>query len=266
MFKADFVCVLQDTNGKPLRELNVKGDSKLTRSCRVALPIDSEYAFRFKNMSSGRRKINIAIDGSDIGTWILSEGSKKFPTDDIIERYQHIAKKFKAVSINHPDISDPTSTSNGNITVSVWDELPPPQPLSIIKTGGGIRTKNLYGGVLRGANATSYSSRARGSSADMTMSETSCFSAQSGPLLGANSMSHSLTEPVGTVEGSNSNQVFGTTHWYGEKGLPLTFMFTLVGISTSAKSEVGTQFCTECGVELADDSRFCHACGTKVKR
>ena len=100
-------------DGYPIKESGSYSDK------RIALPFDSEYKIRLKNKNDKSCTARVFIDDkqvSKLGDFIIqSNGTidlERF-VDSSLER----GKKFKFVSLDHPDVDDPTSSENGIIKV-----------------------------------------------------------------------------------------------------------------------------------------------------
>jgi len=112
------VSVLID--GKPIKESREKD----RRICRI--PFGSEYKIRLKNNHPVRAMVTISIDGVDV----VMHGDKLilFPYQTLdVERFvENLSegKKFRFVSVNSHEVSDPTSSENGLIEVNFWKEVP----------------------------------------------------------------------------------------------------------------------------------------------
>lgn len=241
-----FVVSLRDARTKkPYREFEHHRDGNDSRA-RLTVPFDSEYEFQFKSMDGWRRRLEITIDGTPIGTGALVvPGFGVCP----LERFLDSDKRFKFVPLSNDGVADPSSNENGIIVVKAWRER---QPIKTVFTASCLRsagdtTRHVYhsGASLSGDGA----------------SVMGWGSADSGGTIGAANLSASNAMAGATVEGGKSDQHIGTTDWLGDEDLvPMTFTFKLVG----APAEPKTGFCTECGGKLRKADKFCSSCGTKV--
>lgn len=111
------VVICQRDNKKPFREFNVNS-SLHSRGSDVYVPFDTEYSFLIRNNDHRRVKVEITIDGMDIGGGIVIEAN----SSHYIERFVSVQSRFKFVSVDNPDVCDPTSHHNGRIVVHVVAE------------------------------------------------------------------------------------------------------------------------------------------------
>lgn len=200
MYRDDFVVTLRQTsNSKTLREYRndkyLDDETSKFRCRNVYIPYGSEYVFFFKNMMSVQRRIEIAIDGTCEGTLVIGAGSKIFPLGVILERFINVAKRFKVVHPDHPDVADPGNIDNGKIEIKVWREKSfyLGKPYSPFKYELPAQWPSTY------PNATwEFSCNSEGAAA--------------------------------TIEGCYSNQTFQTTEWRGDEGTPLVFEYRIIGI------------------------------------
>lgn len=264
MHRDDFVVTLRhgdnDTTYREYRNSDISDkDSRDYRYREVNIPYGSEYRFAFKNMASVRRRIEISIDGTQVGDWVLGAGQKKAPYEAIIERFADSAHKFKVVHPDHPDVADPGSADNGNVVVKVWREKQPQRnPLLWMETKerppffrGGRRRGRSDRGSLRGSSARgSGGGSSKGTSASLSSGSETVYTShvsQDGFLCSAE-LSASDVGAAATVEGSYSNQTFGTTSWKGDDGSPLEFEFNIKGkgsVENSYEEETNTSEDTE---------------------
>lgn len=205
------VCI--KANNTILREYKSdKNDDTNYRHRKIYIPYDTEYKFLFKNQSYKRKNVEIFIDGSAVGEWIISPNSHVE-----LERFLESNRKFKVVDPlgpNGSEVADPTNKNNGDITIKVWDEksfftLSTPyvsshQPIIPWETTVWCSTDNAMVGNAVNTNLRSYSGKAA------------------------------------TVEGSVSDQTFTSTHWNGNDGEPLIFEYKIVGKNDN--SEVSKSF------------------------
>lgn len=224
------VVTLVNQNNKPFRETNVNS-VMLGRECSINMPFDTEYKIMFKNIPYTRIRAEIDIDGTNVASSGIVMANGQF----YIERFVDIARKFKFVKSEgvgaNPNVSDPTNPNNGTIKVTVYREKQPvlkyvaPRVMMFNSRGPvrGCASKgidNFYG------NQVNY-----GSSLDWNQDEYSV----TGDILSADAfIGRSLTEKGATVEGAFSNQSFNQTHWEGDDGPPITFVFNVSGYSEAS--------------------------------
>jgi len=112
MYRDKFVLsVIHD--GHPVKETGRKWIRE------VAIPFDSEYKIRLKNKNDRSCTARVLIDGkrvSQLGDVIVTAGGT-IDLERYIDRSLDKGKKFKFVTLDHQDVDDPTSSSNGIIEV-----------------------------------------------------------------------------------------------------------------------------------------------------
>ena len=85
----------------------------------VAVPFNSEYQLRIKNGHSLRATAKVYIDGalvSQLGDFVVpSSGS--IDLERFLDRSLTEGKRFRFVSLDHPDVDDPSRAENGLIRV-----------------------------------------------------------------------------------------------------------------------------------------------------
>jgi len=287
--KNDLVVVLRTiSDDKPLREFSLEPnkDDIVTRARNVYIPNETEYLFHFKNYKPVRRRIEVEIDGTSIGSWILDGGTKEKPYEVRLERYQDEARRFKTASVDSPNVADPGSSDNGRIRITAfeeyqnlsggyggwtivpaqiapqpWPSYPPLQPMwggpyigtpmiGSITTSthdGNWQTASLRSGIHDGAPCA-YTAQ---------ISQLNCsVQPQSAPI------AEKPREKLATVAGSVSQQRFTTAIWCGDNNFSKTvFEFYLIA-KTETKADV--KFCPGCGQKKPAKAKFCPHCGTPL--
>ena len=232
-----YVVAITDSNGKAFRDFEPERLSQ-GRKSKVYIPFDSEYKILIKNSSDRRAKLTIDLDGtsiSGIGGLIMAAHTNEF-----IERFVDVAKKFRVVRKNDERVSDPTNSENGILKIRIEKEYVPftistfisninynfntqaeyhrhPQPSQFWDTPmcGGENNAPI------GGNEVNYN----------CSSTKSLYN--SGSLRGVSSRGLNKTllneESGATVEGGNSSQTFGSTTWNGTDGVAYEFIFKLLG-------------------------------------
>lgn len=263
MHRDDFVVTLRHGNSDTtLREFRnsdyADSDHRKYRYREVYIPYGSEYKFALKNIADVRRRVEISIDGSVVGGWVLSAGSRRNPIEAVIERFADTARKFKVVHPDHPDVADPGSADNGNIIVKVWREKKkyplliwekekkpwstPPPPHYWQDNGTGDAS------FLRNRSFTSCC----------------CTSAAMRSSRGSDLASRVDDGSAATIEGGRSNQQFGTTYWTGDEGAPLVFEFNIIGKGDPIDSELSKLEVRQC-VFVQIKFHTIRDCGVTVK-
>lgn len=277
MHRNDFVVTIRPAGGgKAFREYKIDGheDTNDTRIRKLNLPFNQEYEFVFKNMKTCRRKVSISIDGEVIGEWVINKGSRNSPYETVLERFMDSDKRFKVLHSSSGGVADPTDPDNGKVQIEVVDEhtpVPRPRPqFGLYGRGRGNRKGSssvLRSSSVRGSSL-SHEEPARGMNISNHVGDapsfTACASSGSLDVPAADLSVGDVVSNVATGEGSSSGQTFTGTMWRGTTGLPVFFVFVLFGVNKEVKKNTKAGFCTECGAELHEDSKFCHSCGTKV--
>jgi hypothetical protein len=236
------VTLLSLAEGGPAREYRHTRDGDLSR-CEVILPFDSEWALGYKFIDGTRRRLELRIDDALVTESLILSG------EGTLDRFVASDRRFRFVRADHADVADPTAATNGEVVVRLWRELPKVAPAT-------FRTEDAWNakGVLRG------------------MRPQGLFGGGNNLVLGAATLSASqpkapLGEAGATVEGSRSDQTFGSTRWGGDAGAPLEFRFRITGrAAAEAKAApTGTAgFCPACGKRPKGGDRFCRTCGASL--
>ncbi len=240
MHHNEFVCTINDSNRKRFGEYKHKRDGDLS-SVQVHIPFDSEYQLMFKELSGFRRRVEINIDGADLGDSIIVGPHET----TWLERYLESNKKFKFVPVTNETVADPTSSENGTILIKVWKEITPPKNPGILRSASFDRMPFPH-------------------------TETFCDTqGLAGHTFGSTAEDHTFAncssdQPGATVEGSYSTQSFYEVGWNGDFGEPLVFKFKVLGKEQKSERVSAGQFCPECGIKVAKKHKFCYACGQRL--
>lgn len=224
----EVVVTLVGSDNKPLREYNSQRAGR-GRKCEVHAPVDTEYKFLVKNNTDRRVKVSIDIDGTNVsGNGLILNAH----ASDYIERFVDSDKKFKTSRTNGEGVADPTSPENGIVKVRVHKEKvadPIPSITKIVeehhhhwdywqpwwnRQGPYYYTANQTYGVKNCVGGVSY--------------DTCSASVGDQPTVRAmNAVSQPVPqESLATVEGSQSNQIFGSTSWIGDDATFAEVVFT----------------------------------------
>lgn len=269
MYKDKFVLsVIQD--GHPVKEAGNRWEKE------IAIPFDSEYKIRLKNKNDRSCTARVFIDGkkvSQLGDVIVTAGGT-IDLERYINRSLKKGKRFKFVPVNHPDVDDPTSSSNGIIEVefkkakqengikldSDWNWngfnwVPPYKE----DNDGPVRTGN-HDGTTAGAFMGDVASTTAMYSASNNMSKGKSF----GKGLGRLMSSKSLVSAGATVEGSKSNQQFSYSSLEVESYVT-TLRLKMVGIGKKdvVRNSV-YKYCSKCGSKIKRVDKYCSECGYRV--
>lgn len=246
MHLQDFVVSIREAGkGKAFREFKTDNEPDIVgRSRKIHVPFNQEYEFMFKNMKNIRRSVTIDIDGTEVGTWVIGEGTKINPYEVVLERFMDSDKRFKVLRLGDDGVADPTNKENGIIRVKVIDEKPRPRP-----------RRHLYRdkGPLRGCGGMSAQSNAG-----------PVFSCNTDNYLSIDTGASEYSSNAATGEGSESDQKFTSTTWYGDSNNIMLFEFFIIGVEKPVSKTVNIKYCTNCGIKLVDGSKFCHDCGSEI--
>lgn len=266
MHSAGFILAVKDSSGNILRE--VHRDNYPT----VFLPFYSEYKLNLQNKYSRRAVVSVSIDGTDVlgGRRLVLDAWGSMDLERfLVDGNLHSGRKFQFVPLSDSRVQNPSSLSNGKITVTFTLEKEPvtywyPSPIKITPWWGGPQYK------WRIINIDNTGGYRVGDGTFNPNSSTSCFSMQS--------FAPATEQQRGaTVEGSQSNQSFGevsigpledvsttltlqilapeTTVFTGFSGGTTTVTVPLTVKNTRKK------YCTNCGKKLKFQDNFCSKCG-----
>lgn len=253
MYKDKFVLsIIHD--GFPVKE------SGHFSSREVAIPFGSEYKIRLKNKNDRSCSARVFIDGKKVssqGDFVIYAGGS-VDLERFVDRSLTEGKKFKFVSLEHPDVDDPTSGENGLIKVE-FRLAKQPNGIKIVpfywEHGGTVNDKWDNSGITwRGFNDDS-TVKSKGSFDSVTYS--------------CNYVSCSTPVDQGaTVEGGQSYQSFGTVDLDVEESPTAILTLKIVGLREQRTLNVDDRkphkFCSYCGTRLKRDARYCSDCGRRV--
>jgi hypothetical protein len=205
----------------------------------VYIPFGSEYQIRLRNLIGSRVKINVEIDGQNVtdGGLVLNAFQTIALERFIRNGNLSTGNRFKFIERtskieNHRGIK----LEDGLIIIRYEFEIPPVTFKSPSQPVWGAHSTGC------GRYRNSVSQR-----------------------------SVSYNETGITVEGSKSNQQFGTTNWSGSSGREYTIIFKLLGETEENKRvrepvTVKTKLeCKTCGTKNPATSKFCSECGTALE-
>lgn len=275
------VVAVQKQDGSTLRETllhSLKAASSTSptllsmhKKSVVHLPFGSEYTLFFKNMSTERAIIGVEIDGTDVlgGNRLVVDGKsethlERFVLDGNLEK----GRKFKFVSLDSPDVQNPTADKNGLVRITAQWEAPRPAvriiPLVVRQWGYDVNpqlpTMDAWEGrpITSGAVSmmnvnTAFVGNTVMEQACATFTPDSASAAQKGA----------------TVEGGDSAQRFHYTYAEQLTGPEIVMEFQIYAPAPIAVKEAPTatkRFCTQCRAPLAQRDRFCGSCGEPVNK
>lgn len=263
MYRDKFVLsVIHD--GRPVKETG----REWTRE--VAIPFDSEYKIRLKNKNDRSCTARVFIDGkkvSQLGDVIVTSGGT-IDLERYIDQSLDKGKKFKFVPLDHKDVDDPTSSSNGIIEVEFrkakqqngikidrdWRDFDWVPPYKEDNNGPG--TFRDGGFVGDAANDTvTYSA-----SNNMSKGMTKCSSGGWEIMKSRKS----FVSAGATVEGSKSNQKFSYSSLEVEEHAVI-LKLKIVGIDNRdvVRNNV-YKYCSKCGNKVKRVDKYCSECGHKI--
>lgn len=198
-------------NGKPVRELNVKGKRTAT------VQFGSEYVIRIKNKNRERAMANVSIDGTDVlcGKRLILGPNEKVDLERFVDEHDG-GSKFKFISLEQGEITgeiqDPDSAENGRIVVEFQKEKVS-QPVFFL--GDPNPHEYFVKGLSRGPKKLKSSLTIQANNLDTTMygAATNCVadSTFTSSTIGYDTSSGlNIPESMkgATVEGSHSDQKF----------------------------------------------------------
>jgi hypothetical protein len=263
MYNNKFVLsIIQD--GHPVKETGNRWEKE------IAIPFDSEYKIRLKNKNDRSCTARVFIDGkkvSQLGDVIVTAGGT-IDLERYIDRSLKKGKRFKFVPANHPDVDDPTSSSNGIIKVEFrkakqlngikidcdWRDFDWTPPYK--EDNDGPRAFGDGGFVGDPANDTvTYSA-----SNNMSKGTMKC---SSGGWEIMNSRKSFVSDGA-TVEGSKSNQQFSYSSLEVESYVT-TLRLKMVGVGKRdvVRNSV-YKYCSKCGNKVKRVDKYCSECGYRV--
>lgn len=223
------LCILH--NGQVLREVNGE----------VYLPFDSEYVIRVKNKSSVRCGITIKVDGSYIHPPNVKLIVPACGTLDLermmVDGNMESGPRLKFVSVDHPEVADPTNCENGVVEVSVYKEV--------------VRFTQTWIPSWRLDHSGTCDHLSRGDWVTNSSSTYSCSTSNVGA----------------TIPGSTSDQSFQETNVELEPWPSATLRLTLRGIQENKAlyvKDTRYKYCSQCGKKCRFKDKFCSRCGVKL--
>ena len=264
MYKDKFVLSIIH-GGHPVKETGHKGNKE------IAIPFDSEYKVRLKNKNDRSCTARVFIDDkrvSQLGDVIISAGGT-IDLERYIDRSLDQGKRFKFVPLDHSDVDDPTSSSNGIIKVEFrkakhqngikinpdfdWYEpiVWPPKYREDNNGPQWVYTDDKTTAGKYPQDATVYYSNS-----NMVQSDVNCCASLT--------KSSSFVSPGATVEGSKSNQRFTYSDLEVEDHA-IVLKLKIVGIDKGEKMrDTKYKYCTQCGQKVKRVDKYCSECGHRV--
>ena len=274
MYKNNFAAAIK-VNGKILREF---GDT-------VYLPFGSEYQIRLKNLNSQRAKVKVQIDGETVtGNDLVMNPNETFDLERFIRngnltegnRFKFIERTSKIEQHRGIEVEDGIISIHFEFEMTNWgiqtNHNPwyrPNRRNPVYKGISNDRRINL-GNTKYETPAGWYSNTSVSINA---LSDTYGVTNTSGEIHDGQAAcdSYQVNDTGITVEGSKSNQKFGTTRWNGTLGVTEVLNIKLLGETEQNKAireavTVKTKLkCKTCGTMNSATSKFCSECGTSLQ-
>ena len=265
MYRDKFVLsVIHD--GHPVKETGRKWVRE------VAIPFDNEYKIRLKNKNDRSCTARVFIDGkrvSQLGDVIVTAGGT-IDLERYIDRSLEKGKKFKFVPLDHQDVDDPTSSSNGIIKVE-FRKAKHQNGIKIDYDWRDFAWVLPYKEDNNGPQWTYSGGDADGTSGPMgnVVNDTVMYSASNDDGVrsfsgGELSTLKSSKSAGATVEGSKSNQQFTYSN-LEVSDYTTTLKLKIVGIEKNKISrDTAYKYCSKCGNRIKRVDKYCSECGYKV--
>jgi len=242
---------------------------------QVAIPFGSEYKIRLKNKNERSCTARITIDDTPVSRFgdIIVNSGGTVDLERFITGSMQNGKKFKFVSLDHPDVDDPTKSENGIIRVEFR--------LAIASNGIRITPTPIKNPLNDGLNNTWWYYETghpfvpwEGNTGDKcapftytSYTYTSSMNSKSSKGIGGTSLRNSscnmVSEPGATIEGGKSNQSFSYADLTVESFPTAVLSLKLMGINKEV-AHITSRYCTNCGVEARKNDKFCGNCGKRI--
>lgn len=249
-------------------------------SREVVIPFDSEYKIRLKNKHNKSCTAKVFIDGRLVSVWgdVIVGANSSMDLERFIDKSLAEGKRFKFVSLDHPDVDDPTSGDNGIIKVEFRlakeraininiNPSPPfvPRPWIPWNSWTPVLPPNSPTWYYYTDNVTS----ARDTSPEVTYTanagpESECMSSSIYCSSGASK--NFVSEAGATVEGGHSNQSFHLSNLEVEDYSTI-IQLKMVGVKNQRPSSLSRstyKYCSECGAKVERGTKFCSECGKRL--
>jgi hypothetical protein len=263
MYRDKFVLsVIQD--GRPVKETGDRWKKE------VSIPFDSEYKIRLKNKNDRSCTARVFIDGkkvSQLGDVIVTAGGT-IDLERYIDRSLVQGKKFKFVPLDHPDVDDPTSSSNGIIEVE-FRKAKQANGIKIDYSQGDFVWRSPYKEDNNGPQWVYNNDNTTEVMGD-DVSDAVIYSASTGAPNFSNGgvvkskSFRSFVSAGATVEGSKSNQQFIYSSLEVENSVVL-LKLKIVGIEKrDTMRNTKYRYCAQCGQRVKRIDKYCSECGHRI--
>jgi hypothetical protein len=269
------------TVGKPTAHITKKKSRlKVYNGHNVFLNDKDNFEFEIHNPTNKTVLSKIKLNGEYISTSgiVIRPGQRVF-----LERFLDSNNKFEfsTYKVNNTSENRSAIDLNGEVLVEFYDEQTITNHLHLSggNWGNGWTTINTGSPYWGGATFTTNSAGLNGTCGVGTMTSTSSFYSSTtpeGPNIRYSKFSNSETPlrslkskksiETGRVEkGDKSNQTFTNSYQQFNYNTSHTVKFKILPLSVK-NTEVHEirQYCTECGVKMKKNYKFCPSCGTKA--
>ena len=266
--------------GKPTAHITKKKSRLKVYNGHVVFLNDKDnFEFEIHNPTNKTVLFKIKLNGSYISTSgiVLRPGQRVF-----LERFLDSNNKFEFSTYKVKDTSENRSAIdlNGDVLIEFYDEK---ESISnnFLYLGNTLQGRNIYGGPTYGTTTlsttggygtttltTSNLSNATYTSSVSSDTFRSKFDTSSTLLSGKPNSVKKKGKSVetGRVEkGEQSNQTFTNSYEQFNYHTSHTIKFKIQPLSSkNINVEEIRQYCTECGIKMKSNYKFCPSCGNKI--
>lgn len=233
---------------------------------QVAIPFDKEYKIRLKNKHNRSCTARVLIDGRPVSALgdVIIGADGTIDLERFIDSSLTSGKKFKFVSLDHPEIDDPTSSDNGIIKVEFRlakgsqivlqpiPEMPDPHFKPWHPPWDNTAVWYHYNDVTYTANS------------ENTKRSLSNDSIGSGLTSSCNFINcNAAVDNGATIEGGHSSQSFTYSNLDVEDTV-VVLTLKMVGLKKSDKVISMFKYCSNCGYKLKRNAKYCSECGRRA--
>lgn len=256
MYGGNFVLTIL-RNGFPQKEIG----------CQVSLPFDTEYKIRLKNKNKRQALAKVFVDGSlvsGLGDFILAPNSM-LDLERFLDKSLTEGNKFKFVSVDHPEVNDPTSSQNGIIKVEFRLEKQRPTIVysGNVKLDKGPKIDWTYFHEVKGVTHSHNNDTRKAMSLDHGTDGTWGVNYCSAPC--------NYTMDGATIGGDISNQQFVYGSHFETESVSTVLTLRLISSPDLNRKETRVEaghnkkYCHVCGSKVKRAHKFCHSCGSKLE-
>lgn len=262
---------------------------------KVTLPFGSEYEIRLRNKTRKRAVADAYIDGEIAAKGIVVNANDSIDLERYVKNTGHALLKgarFKFVPLGDSKVEDKSEPENGVLEVRWYPEkepepYKPPQVIEIHdrcpwhhhdhgQCPPWCRPRPFLGPQWRNGDAFVGGFVTGGVNLNNTSAEIKADELTFTSNLGAGTPQLSSGEAGATIEGSVSNQSFGTTYIDVDRNNPTILTLHLVGVHLPKPKglQVGDKprpskgklavYCSTCGRKRRTGERYCPADGMRL--